>query len=118
MPDSKVPRFIEEKQLVVGDVLADPTVEDNAFNRAKNGLWKVNQFKFKKAFDDEEEKLYVTLESVNRKNKAYITLAYNPLVIRPENGEGPSLTENFSKTMQVTRAILAPRPARFRGPGS
>ena len=117
MKDREVPRFIEEKQLVIVDVLADPSVEDNSFNRGKNGTWQVNMFKFEKRAGDEEERLYVVLESVNRKNKAYINLPYNPLVIRPANGEGPSLAEVFKEKMQVTRRLAAPRQARFKGPG-
>lgn len=117
MQNREIPGFILEKQLVTVDVLADPDVEDNAFNRGKNGTWKVNQFRFDQRFGDTEERLYVTMESVDRKNKAFITLPYNPLVIRPAQGKGPSLAEAFKEKMQVTRRIAAPRQARFRGPG-
>jgi hypothetical protein len=110
---ASIPAFIQPGQRVVVDVLAEPGAEDNSWNRQKCGVWDIVSSKLDKRAGDSAERLYVTMESVGRKNKAYITLPYSPLVIRPENAPPVALQDVFQAAMHPRATVTAPATARF-----
>jgi hypothetical protein len=108
-----IPDFIRSGQRVIVDVLAQPGTEDNSWNRNKCGVWQIVSSKMDQRGDDSAARLYVTMESVERKNKAFMTLPYNPLVIRPDNTPPVTLQEVFLAAMKPRKTVTAPATARF-----